>query len=157
VRVLVGGVGYRNLRDHSVGPYVADVLAPRATTSVEVEDLSYGPVAFSHNLHDRPPYDRLVLVGAVARGRTPGTLERYRWDGALPSPAEIQDRVAEAVTGVISLDNLLIVTGALGGLPADVRVVEIEPVDEGWGEEFSPVVSSRIPEILEAVWSSIEP
>jgi len=26
VRVLVGGVGYRNLRDGSLGPYVADTL-----------------------------------------------------------------------------------------------------------------------------------
>ena len=157
MRVLVGGVGYRNLRDGSLGPYVADTLADRAGDGIEVEDLSYGPVALSHNLHERPPYDRLVLVAAVERGRAPGTVERYRWDGALPSRDEIQERVAEAVTGVISLDNLLIVCGALGGLPDDVRVVEVEPADEGWGEGFSAAVEERVPEVLESVWTFTRP
>lgn len=157
MRVLVGGVGYRNLRDGSLGPYLAEVLAERAPDGVEVEDLSYGPVAVSQNLRDRPPYARLVLVGAVRRGRLPGTIERYRWGGLLPPREEIQARVAEAVTGVISLDNLLIVCGALGALPADVRVVEVEPADEGWGEGFSPAVEAGLPEVVEAVWSSTRP
>ena len=157
MRVLVGGVGYRNLRDGSLGPYVVDLLAGRAGDGIEVEDLSYGPVQIVHNLQDRPPYDRLVLVAAIARGRPPGALERYRWPGTLPSSDEIQERVAEAVTGVISLDNLLIVCGALGGLPRDVVVVEVEPADEGWGEGFSPEIEARLPDIVEAVWSSTAP
>ncbi len=136
---------------------MSDTLAEKASESVEVEDLSYGPVAISHNLHDRPPYDRLVLVSGVSRGRVPGTIERYRWDGALPSRDDIQERVAEAVTGVISLDNLLIVCGALGGLPDDVRVIEVEPADESWGEGFSPEIEAKLPEILEAVWTSTAP
>lgn len=155
MRVLVGGVGYRSLRDHSVGNHVADTLEAR--DGIEVEDLSYGPVAVSHNLREREPYERLVLVGAVRRGREPGVVASYRWDGALPPPEEIQERVAEAVTGVISLDNLLIVCKAFGGLPDDVRVVEVEPVDEGWGEGFSDQVERRLPEIVEAVWTSTEP
>ena len=157
MRVLVGGVGYRNLRDGSLGPYLVDLLAGRAGDGIEVEDLSYGPVQIVHNLQDRPPYDRLVLVAAVARGRPPGALARYRWPGTLPPSDEIQERVAEAVTGVISLDNLLIVCGALGGLPRDVVVVEVEPADEGWGEGFSPEVEARLPEVVEAVWSSTAP
>ena len=157
MRVLVGGVGYRNLRDGSVGPWVADTLAAEAPNGVEVEDLSYGPVQILHNLQDRPPYDRLVLVGAVRRGREPGTIEHYRWDGRLPPSDEIQERVAEAVTGVIALDNVLVVVGAFGGLPDDVRVVEVEPAAEGWGEGFSAEVGAKLPEVLEAVWTSTEP
>lgn len=157
MRVLIGGVGYRNLRDESLGPVVVDQLAPRALDGIEVEDLSYGPVALSQNLQERPPYDRVVLVAAVRRGRLPGTIERYRWAGVLPPPDEIQARVAEAVTGVISLDNLLVVCGALGGLPDDVRVVEVEPAEEGWGEGFSPEVEARLPDVVEAVWTSTRP
>jgi hydrogenase maturation protease len=157
MRVLVGGVGYRFLRDGSVGPYMADRLAERARDGIEVEDLSYHPVGLSQNLQEREPYDRLVLVGAVRRGREPGAVEAYRWDGELPSRKEIQERVSEAVTGVISLDNLLIVCGALGGLPGDVRVVEVEPADDGWGDGFSPAVERRLGEIEEAVWTSTRP
>ncbi len=154
MRVLVGGVGYRFLRDGAVGVYMADRLAVAATNGVEVEDLGYHPIGFTQNLQDRPPYDRVVLVGAVKRGREPGTVTAYRWDHALPSTNEIQDRVSEAATGVISLDNLLIVTEAFGAFPDDVRVVEIEPADEGWGDGFSPVIEAMLPEIEEAIWNS---
>jgi hydrogenase maturation protease len=135
LRVLIGGIGYRNLRDGSIGVHVG----------------------LSQNLQERQDYDRVVLVAAVARGRHPGTITTYRWDGRLPDEDEIQARVSEAVTGVISLDNTLIVCGALGGLPDDVRVVEVEPASEQWGEELSPEVEERLPEIVEAVWSSTRP
>ena len=157
MRVLVGGVGYPNLRDASLGPRLVGRLARRARDGIEVEDLSYGPVAISHNLRDRPPYDRLVLFGAVRRGRMPGTIERYRWSDDRPPADEIQERVREAVTGVISLDNVLIVCGEFGGLPGDVRVVEVEPADEGWGDGFSPEVERRLREIEEAVWNTTLP
>ncbi len=157
MRVLVGGVGYRFLRDGAIGPYMADELAAGAANGIEVEDLGYHPVGFTQNLQDRPAYDRIVLVGAIARGREPGTVTAYRWDHALPSDKDIQERVSEAVTGVISLDNLLIVTEAFGAFPRDVRVVEVEPADEGWGEGFSPVVEAKLAEIEEAIWSSTRP
>ena len=153
----MGGVGYRFLRDGSLGPWVADRLAPEAGDGVEVEDVSYHPVGLTQNLQERPPYDRVVLVGAVRRGRDAGTVESYRWSGELPAPEQVQERVAEAVTGVISLDNLLIVCGALGGLPEDVRVVEVEPADEGWGDGFSPELEAVLPRVIEAVWTSTRP
>jgi hydrogenase maturation protease len=156
-RVLVGGIGYRNLRDGSIAFHVIDRVAERAANGLEVEDVSYHPVGFSQNLEDRPPYDRLVLVASVARGRAPGTVTAYRWDQELPDDQEIQARVSEAVTGVISLDNTLIVCGQLGGFPDDVRVVEVEPASEEWGEALSPEVEERLPEILEVVWSSTRP
>jgi hydrogenase maturation protease len=157
VRVLIGGVGYRYLRDESVGPWVTDRLAGRARNGIEVEDVSYHPVGLAQNLQEREPYDRVVFVSAQRRGRPPGTVESYRWNGQLPPRDEIQNRVAEAVTGVISLDNTLIVCGALGGLPGDVRVIEVEPGREGWGEEFSPELTARLDEIAELTWSSAQP
>jgi hydrogenase maturation protease len=157
MRVLVGGVGYRFLRDESVGPWVADELATRADSEVDVEDVSYHPVGLVQNLQERDPYDRLVLVGSVRRGRQAGTIEAYRWSHKLPPRDEVQERVSEAVTGVISLENVLIVGEALNGLPADVRVVEMEPGEERWGDGFSPEVEARLPELLEAVWSLTAP
>ena len=137
-----------------MGPWVADTLGREAQDGVEVEDVSYHPVGLSQNLEDRPPYGRVVLVGSISRGHEPGTVSAYRWDGQLPDPDEIQQCVSEAVTGVISLENTLIVCAALGGLPDDVRLVEVEPEDQGWGEGFSPTIESSLPRVVEAVWSS---
>ena len=153
MRVLIGGLGYSFLRDESVGVWAAEQLAPRAGDGVEVEDVSYHPVGFVHNLQERDPYDRIVLVSAKRRGRPAGTVVSYRWDGALPDRDAIQERVAEAVTGVIDLDNLLIVCGAFGALPDDVRVVEIEPGPENWGDGFGPEVSASLDAVLETAWS----
>ncbi|MDQ3484224.1 MAG: hydrogenase maturation protease [Actinomycetota bacterium] len=157
MRVLVGGVGYRFLRDNAVGVILTDQLAAAATDEIEIEDLGYHPIGFIFNLQEREAYDRIVLVAGIARGREPGTVTTYRWDHELPSPKEIQNRVSEAVTGTVSLDNLLIITEAFGAFPEDVRVVEIEPADETWGEGFSPVVEAKLPELEEAVWSLTRP
>ncbi len=90
MRVVVAGVGYRNLRDHSVGVAVVDRLEARAwTDDVVVEDLSYNPIAVGQWLEDEPPdrrFERAVVVAAAERdGRAPGTVTAYRWDGVLPS------------------------------------------------------------------------
>src|SRR5579859_5979274 len=145
-RVFVGGVGYTNLRDHSVGPVILPRLA-RMTwpAGVELDDLGPGgPIAAVHRFRAAPPYDRVVLFGAVGRGREPGQIYRYRWDGVLPDRDEIQGCVAEAVTGVISLDNLLIVGGFFTIWPCDVVVVEVEPYDHEWGVAFSTPVRTAI-------------
>jgi hydrogenase maturation protease len=151
--VLVCGVGYRFLRDNALGVHITDTLAPLASNGVEFEDLGYHPVGFTQNLEDRPEYDRIVFVSAVQRGRDPGTVKVIRWDHQLPSAQEIQERVADSVTGSISLDNLLIIAEAFKVLPDDVWVVEVEPADETWGDGFSPVVDAKLSEITEAVWS----
>ena len=157
MRVLVGGVGYRNLRDHSVGVAVADRLATRTwPDGVAVEDLSYNPIALVQRLEDEPldrRFERMVVVAGVSRpGRAPGTIEAYRWDGVLPSPEAVQAAVAEAVTGVISVDNTLVVTRQFGSLPPEAIVVEVEPAsDEEFGEELSPTVGRLFDSLCERV------
>ena len=153
MRILVCGVGYRFLRDNALGVWVTDTLAPQATNGIEFEDLGYHPVGFTQNLNDRPPYDRIVFVGAVERGREPGEITAYKYDHVLPPEKDVQEHVGDSVTGSISLDNLLVVSEAFKALPEDVWVVEVEPADETWGDGFSPEIEAKLPEIVETVWS----
>ncbi len=157
MRVLVCGVGYRYLRDNALGVWVTDTLAPRASNGVEFEDLGYHPIGFVQNLNDRETYDRIVFVGSVERGREPGQITAYKWDHALPDVTEIQEHVADSVTGSISLDNLLVVSEAFQALPEDIWVVEVEPADESWGDGFSPQIEAKLPEVMETVWSLTKP
>jgi hypothetical protein len=126
---------------------VADRLAGRTWPGdVVVEDLSYNPIAVVQRLEDEPPgqrFARAVLVAGVERpGRVPATVTAYRWDGVLPPADEIQRAVTEAVTGVIALDNTLVVARHLGALPDEVLVVEVEPVLHEFGESFSAPVAA---------------
>ncbi len=152
-RVFIGGVGYRFLRDMSVGPeLVAELKRLNWPGGVEIDDLSPGgPIAAVHRFREAPPYERVILFGSVKREREAGQIYCYRWDGQLPSPDEIQERVSEAVTGVISLDNLLIIGGHFAIWPPLVVIVELEPRDEDWGEEYSPPVQAAIPHLIETL------
>ena len=151
---LVAGVGYRNLRDLSFGPLVIDRLRRLSwPQEVEIEDLSYGPISAVHRFQERP-VGRMVLIGATRRNRVPGRLYRFR-PGRLPPPEAVQARIGEALTGVISLDNLWMTCRAFGVLPDEVEVLEVEPVDEGWGEELSAEVAQALERAVDWVLRSV--
>jgi hydrogenase maturation protease len=148
VRALIGGVGYPDLSDHSISWAVVAALEDRALPDgVAVEDVSYNPVAVAQRLDDEAEtgrFDALVLVSAVARGRTPGAVTAYRWDRQLPPADEIQRAVADAVTGIIYLDNTLVVVRHLGALPERVVVVEVEPLVEAFASPMSQPVADQL-------------
>jgi hydrogenase maturation protease len=148
-RVLIGGVGYRNLRDHSFGVVLVDSLArDEWPAGVSVEDLSYNPVAVVQRLQDEPKDDGFclaILIGAMQRsGRAPGTLSVYRWDNVLPGADDIHDAITEAVTGIISLDNTLVVARHFNALPPTVVVVELEPDAHEHGDSLTPAVAATL-------------
>lgn len=156
-RVLIAGVGYRNLRDHSVGPLMIDRLAAHPWIGdVSVEDLSFGPIAVVQRLQDDPPeraFGLVIFVAGVSRPplRDPGSITCYRWDGILPGDEEVQRAVTEAVTGVIALDNTVTVCGHFRTLPTDVVVVEVEPENHEFGDGFSPPVARAFDAVHESL------
>jgi hydrogenase maturation protease len=154
VRALIGGVGYPDLSDHSISWAVVSTLEGRALPAgIAVEDVSYNPVAVAQRLDDEPAgqrYDVLVLVSAVARGRTPGAVTAYRWDRRLPAADEIQRAVTDAVTGIIYLDNTLVVVRHLGALPDRVVVMEVEPLVEAFGSPMSQPVADQLDQVCAA-------
>ncbi len=152
-RAVIGGVGYRNLRDHSLGIVMSDELeAIAAPPWLLVEDLCYGPVAVAQWFLDEAreaPITRAVFITAIARedGRPSGMISAYRWDHALPDANEIQRCVVDAVTGVILLDNTLIVVEWMKALPSDVIVIEVEPLEHAFGDAMSPAVAAAYAEV----------
>jgi len=152
-KVLVSGIGYSNMSDLSFGRVLYSKMADMSwPENVHVEDLNFGPIMIYQWLEESLiKYDKLVLVSAANRGRELGTLEVYAWDGILPDETGIQACIGEAITGVISLENLLIVCKHFGVLPPEVTIVEIEPQDTEYGLEFSPVVASKVGEAIELV------
>lgn len=156
-RVLLAGVGYRNLRDLSLGPLLIDRLQKDEwPDDVDVEDLSYGPIAIMHALDERPPYERMVFVSGARRGTEPGEISTYRWSHELPHQDEIQQRVAEAAAGVVDLENLLVVATYFGKLPADVRVFEVEVADDSFGESLTPAIEAVLPRLIGELRATVE-
>jgi hydrogenase maturation protease len=149
-RVLIGGVGYRWMRDASFGVVASDALAclewPK---EIKIDDLGYGALLVAQDLdYADPPYDRLILIAAVGRGRTPGVLYRYEWDRTLPPDDEILERIREAGAGVVDLDHLLVIAQQQDVLPEEVIIYEVEPVDRSPGVELGPFTAGLLPALI---------
>ncbi|HUE89766.1 MAG TPA: hypothetical protein VMO26_27125 [Vicinamibacterales bacterium] len=149
MRTLVGSIGYRNLRDHSAPFEVLDELARTDLgPDVVIEDISYNPVAvvqWLESLDDAARFSRIVLVASVERaGRAPGVVTVREWDRVLPSDEAIQQAITEAVTGIIALDNTLVIAGYFRALPPHVSIVEIQPLEHSFGAELSAPVRQGV-------------
>ena len=57
----------------------------------------------------------------------------------------------DAVTGVIFLDNTLIVTEWMKALPSETIVVEVEPLEHAFGDTMSPAVAAAYPVVRDLV------
>jgi len=150
--ILLAGVGYSDLSDLSFGPRLVERLRDEPwPAEVRLENLSYGPIAVVHWLEDHAGrFERAIFFGAVERGREPGTLAIYPWIGDRVAPQDVQACVSEAVTGIISLENLLAIAHHFGVLPSETYVLELEPAELGWGAVLSPLGERRVEEA--AAW-----
>ena len=111
-KVFIGTIGYHNLRNHSIGPALLPQLQKMNwKEGVEVDELNWGPIAIVQKFQSLPtPYDRVILLAAIERpGRKIGDITVYKWMGNLPAEELIQRCVGDAVTGIISVENLLII------------------------------------------------
>lgn len=148
--ILLAGVGFPDLSDLSFGPKLVERLHDEPLPSgIQIENMSYGPIAVVHWFEEQPEgFERAIFFGAEECGREPGTLDTYRWVPDSLSPERVQSAVEEAVTGVISLHNLLVIVHYFGGLPSDTSVVELEPEEREWGMELSLSGKERMEEAV---------
>ena len=84
-------------------------------------------------------------------GKISNTLDVSKWDFAPLDEEVVQECVAESVTGIISLDNLMMILQYFKALPPEVIVMDIEPVSSEIGFECSPEITARFAEFEEIV------
>ena len=137
MRTTIGIVGYYGfVRGYPLGPELMERLrALPWPAGVDIREMNWGPVAIVQDFQasaDKP--DRVVLVGALDRGLTPGSVSCRRWAGGHLDTAAVQRRMFEAVTGVISLDNLLVIGAHFGIWPAETLSVELQWPESGLGD-----------------------
>lgn len=146
-RALVAGVGNVFFGDDGFGVEVATRLSrERLPEDVRVMDAGIRARDLAYELLEGG-YQTAILVDAVARGGTPGTL--YVIDPAAsdsPVPA-----VAAFDGHSMTPETTLAFVRALGGTAARIVIVGCEParIDEGMG--LSPPVTAAVDEALRLV------
>lgn len=137
-RVAIGLVGYYQfIRGYPLGPELKERLDKIAWPSGEVvvKEMNWGPIAIVQDFQaNAVAYDRIVLVGAVDRGLEAGTVTCRRWVGGKLDVMAVQNRVFEAVTGIISLDNLLVIGEHFGIWPKELITIEVQLSDSSVGD-----------------------
>ncbi len=150
-KVFIGTVGYHNLSNHSIGPALLPELQKMNwAPGVDVDELNWGPIAIVQKFQALPiPYDRVILLAAIERpGRNIGDITVYKWLGKLPNEELIQRCIGDAVTGVISVENLLIIGEHFKIWTGETLLVDVEPGPEQVGEDFTEEVQQVIPDLI---------
>lgn len=152
--ILIGTIGYHNLRNHSIGPALLPQLQNMDwPDGIELEEMNWGPIAIVQKFQSlQVPYRRVIFLAAIERpGRPIGEMDVFKWMGRLPDEEMIQACIGDAVTGVISSENLLIIGEHFKIWPDEVYLVDVEPGPEEAGAEFTPEVNNIIPDILSTI------
>ncbi len=158
--ILVAGVGYQHLSDLSFGSVLIERMQEMEwPEDVQIEDFGWGPISILHWFEESPgtKFDRAIFAGAVERSREPGNLYTYAWLADRPDPEVVQERISEALTGVISLENLLIIAHHFDALPSDTTVIELEPVEQDWGSDLSETGQRRLTETIKWIRAEVQP
>ncbi|MGI9541914.1 MAG: hypothetical protein ACR2MX_01570 [Cyclobacteriaceae bacterium] len=153
-KILIGSIGYHNLSNHSVGPLLMPVLKEMEwPNGVDLEEMNWGPIAIVQQFETMAePYDRVVILTAMHQeSRQVGTITIHKWAGGLPDEENIQARIGDAVTGVISVENLLIIGEYFKIWPKEVYIIDVEPGPEKAGPELDEIVQDKANEIIAVV------
>ena len=128
---LIGIVGYSAILDsYPLGPgLMAGLEAELAdAANITVENFTWSPVHIVQRFenHEMPRPDRLVLIGLCAISQTPGRVRTCRWRGGAASEQTVQERVYEAVTGIVDLENTLMIGEYFKAWPTECFTVEAD-------------------------------
>lgn len=160
--VLVAGVGYPLLGDLSLGTIVAHRVAEWDLHRVAVADCSHTPVA-AYQTITAGDYEHVLLVGAENVGSDPndgrpsadpGRIHEYDPRDIEMRDDRLADLVGQGAMGLNTLENVIVVTRALGEFPADAHVVAAEPGYDSWGmnaDEFTDPVEAALDDVLARV------
>ncbi len=154
-KTFVGTVGYHILGNHSIGPMLLQELQKMEVSSnVKIDELNWGPVAVIQQFQaEEIPYQKVILLCAIERpGREIGEITIFKWKGGLPDEEQIQACMGDAATGVISVENLLVLGEYFGIWKEEVYLIDVEPGEEIAGEQLTPEVEKQVPEILKTVF-----
>ena len=162
MKTIVIGLGNPILGDDGVGWKVAEEIkrgleigeletkSPILQSSIDVDCFALGGLSLMERLVG---YDRAIIVDAVAAGRPPGTVSRFRL-GDLPDFSTAHTSAAHDT----SLQNALRVGRTLGAhLPDEVIVVGVEARRVyDFGETLTPPVAEAIPVAARLVFELLE-
>jgi hydrogenase maturation protease len=145
---LVLGVGNLLLSDEGVGVHIAQKMM-KMTMPPEVQVVEGGTDGFGL-VSVITEADRMILIDAVKGGGEPGSIYRFEIGDCPPFPDIFKTSVHQ-----ISILEVINLSGLIGSTPR-TTIIGIEPACMEMGMELSPVVSTKIPKVIQIIKKEIE-
>ena len=128
---LIGIVGYSPVLEcYPLGPRLMSGLERRLAghAGIVIENMTWGPVHIVQRFQDvdGPRPKRLVLVGGTSVSNRPGRVTGYRWRGGRLPAQDMQERIYEAVTGIVDIENTLAIGEHFEVWPAECYAIEAD-------------------------------
>ena len=137
-KILIGIVGYSPVLDsYPLGPNLMNNLKERdwANINVDVQNMTWSPIHITQRLQENKlEFDRVVLVGSKTISTNPGRVESYKWKSKKVDEIKIQERIFEGVTGVVTLENSLVIGDYFKIWTKEVCTVEVDLPGEVFGD-----------------------
>ncbi|HET9142286.1 hydrogenase maturation protease [Actinophytocola sp.] len=144
--VVVIAIGNPYRRDDGVGPALAERLAARQPSGVDIEVLDGEPT----RLLDAWTGARLAIVidAVLCQPAQPGRIHRTRLDD-LPTGRPAASSHGMGIPEAVALGTVL------DRLPRRLIVYAVEAADIGFGTDLTPEVAAALPALLDAVRADI--
>lgn len=139
-RTLIAGFGNVLRKDDGFGVEVIRRLEEEGvSTDVTLLEVGTGGIRLAQEL--MTPYDRLIIVDAMNRGRAPGSISVLVVDDV--------ERVREVDMHAAEPSRALALARALSALPPEILMVSCEPEEmDELSTELSPVVQTGVDHAL---------
>lgn len=144
VSVLVLGIGNLFMTDDAVGVKLVQRLQKEYSFPQDVAIVDGGTMGISL-LPVLEGTQRLLVVDAIEKGHSPGTL--IRLDGH-DVPIGFRSKISISQAGV---EDLLAASKLIGKAPREVVILGVQPAVLEWGTDLSPIVEDRFDRLLERV------
>lgn len=151
-RLLVAGFGNVLRGDDGFGPAVVEALrAAGLPPGVQALDVGLGGLTLVQEL--LAGYDGLVLVDAVERGASPGSL--HLLEPAVPDAGALPEATRRSLAcdahGAVP-EAALVIARAAGALPSFIRIVGCQPAEtDEMCVELTPGVRAAVPKAVETI------
>jgi hydrogenase maturation protease len=145
--ILILGIGNILLKDEGIGVHVANKLKDISLPpEVEVMDGGTMGIDLLFYIEGRK---KVIVVDTVKAGEKPGTMFRFT-----DKELSIKKDFLRTAHG-IDFSNVVKTAKNLGTKPEEIVFIGIEPEDMNEGLELSPLISARIPAIIELVMNEL--
>jgi hydrogenase maturation protease len=144
--VLIAGLGNIFLGDDAFGVEVVRRLsAMQVPEQVRLVDVGIRTVHLAYELRETA-YDTVILLDAIARGGTPGTLYVLE-----PEEDDAIERLHTTDGHAVYAHQVAVLVRQLGGQVGRVRIVGCEPSQLGPDAGLSPAVASAVDAAVQLV------